>query len=294
MTMAKKSDWIIGGILVVSALGMMVVVGLVILGSLLGDDGDFSYATGQRVGVIEINGVISDSREVVTQVSRYREDDSIPAIVLRIDSPGGVVAPTQEIFDEIRKARESGKTIIASMGSVAASGGYYIACAADSILANPGTLTGSIGVIFEIPSAEGLFEKLGIDWQVIKSGEYKDVGSLARRLTDEEQQFMQAVVDDVYNQFVDVVTKRRPLTREQVVKLADGRVFTGNQAKSLGLIDRLGTYQDAIDLAARMAGISGKPKTIRPRDKNIFDLLVENMESTVQGYSSVFLEYRLR
>lgn len=292
--MAKKSDWIIGGILVVSALGMMVVVGLVILGSLLGDDGDFSYATGQRVGVIEINGVISDSREVVTQVSRYREDDSIPAIVLRIDSPGGVVAPTQEIFDEIRKARESGKTIIASMGSVAASGGYYIACAADSILANPGTLTGSIGVIFEIPSAEGLFEKLGIDWQVIKSGEYKDVGSLARRLTDEEQQFMQAVVDDVYNQFVDVVTKRRPLTREQVVKLADGRVFTGNQAKSLGLIDRLGTYQDAIDLAARMAGISGKPKTIRPRDKNIFDLLVENMESTVQGYSSVFLEYRLR
>lgn len=292
--MAKKSDWIIGGALVASVFVLMMVVGFTLLSALIDDGDGFSYGSEQRVGVIEINGVINNARDVIAQVSRYREDETIPVIVLRIDSPGGVVAPTQEIYDEIRKTRETGKPVIASMGSVAASGGYYIACAADSIVANPGTLTGSIGVIFELPNAEGLFNKLGINWEVVKSGEYKDIGSFARRLTDDERKLMQVLVDDVYNQFIDVVAKHRPLTRKQVVALADGRVFTGNQAKALGLVDRLGTYQDAIELAARMVGITGKPKIIRPREKTIFDLLVSNMESTIQAYSSVFLEYRLR
>ena len=273
---------------------MIVVIGLVFLASVVGNDNEFSYSSGQRIGIIEINGIITDADNIVSQVTQYREDDSVPAIVLRIDSPGGVVAPTQEIFEELRKTRDAGKTIIASMGSVAASGGYYVACAADSILANPGTLTGSIGVIFEVPNAQGLFEKLGIDWQVIKSGDHKDIGSPARKLTREERGFMQEVVDDTYNQFVDVVTGNRPLNREQVLEVADGRVFTGNQARSLGLVDRLGTYQDAVMLAARLANITGKPDLIKPQKKTIFDLLVENMESTLQGRTSAFLEYRLR
>ena len=292
--MARKSDWIIGGALVVGAFMFIAVTGLIFLASLVGSDNDFVYKSGQRIGIIEVNGIITDAGKIVDRVIQYREDDSVEAIVLRINSPGGVVAPTQEIYDELRKTRDAGKTIIATMGSVAASGGYYIACAADSILANPGTLTGSIGVIFELPNAKGLFDKIGIDWQVIKSGDHKDIGSPARQLTREERGYMQAVVDDTYNQFVDVVTWNRPLTRDDVLEVADGQVFTGNQAISLGLIDRLGTYQDAVALASRLAGITGKPELVKPKKKTIFDLMVENMESVFQGRSSFLLEYRLR
>jgi len=292
--MARKSDWIIGGALVAGAFMFIAVTGLIFLASLVGSDNEFVYKSGQRIGIVEVNGIITDAGKVVDRVIQYREDDSVEAIVLRINSPGGVVAPTQEIYDELRKTRDAGKTIIATMGSVAASGGYYIACAADSILANPGTLTGSIGVIFELPNAKGLFDKIGIDWQVIKSGDHKDIGSPARQLTREERGYMQAVVDDTYNQFVDVVTWNRPLTRDDVLEVADGQVFTGNQAISLGLIDRLGTYQDAVALASRLAGITGKPELVKPKKKTIFDLMVENMESVFQGRSSVLLEYRLR
>ncbi|MEE2711125.1 MAG: signal peptide peptidase SppA [Gemmatimonadota bacterium] len=292
--MARKSDWIIGGSLVAGFFIMIAVIGLVFLVSLIRSDNEFAYRSDQRIGVVEVNGIITDSGNVVDRVIQYREDDSVKAIVLRINSPGGVVAPTQEIYAELRKTRDGGKTIIATMGSVAASGGYYIACAADSILANPGTLTGSIGVIFEVPNAEGLFDKIGIDWQVIKSGDHKDIGSPARQLTREERGFMQAVVDDTYNQFVDVVTGNRPLARDEVLEISDGQVFTGNQAISLGLVDRLGTFQDAIDLAGGLAGITGKPDLLKPKKKTIFDLMVENMESVFQGQTSVLLEYRLR
>ncbi len=292
--MARKSDWIIGGALVAGAFMIIAVIGLVFLVSLMGSDNEFAYRSDQRIGVVEVNGIITDSGNVVDRVIQYREDDSVKVIVLRVNSPGGVVAPTQEIYDELRKTRDGGKTIIATMGSVAASGGYYIACAADSIFANPGTLTGSIGVIFEVPNAEGLFDKIGIDWQVIKSGDHKDVGSPARQLTSEERGFMQAIVDDTYNQFVDVVAGNRPLTKDEVLEVADGQVFTGNQAISLGLVDRLGTYQDAIALAGRLAGITGKPELLKPKKKTIFDLLVENVETVFQGRTSVLLEYRLR
>lgn len=292
--MARKSDWIIGGALVAGAFMIIAVIGLVFLVSLMGSDNEFAYRSDHRIGVVEVNGIITDSGNVVDRVIQYREDDSVKVIVLRVNSPGGVVAPTQEIYDELRKTRDGGKTIIATMGSVAASGGYYIACAADSIFANPGTLTGSIGVIFEVPNAEGLFDKIGIDWQVIKSGDHKDVGSPARQLTSEERGFMQAIVDDTYNQFVDVVTGNRPLTKDEVLEVADGQVFTGNQAISLGLVDRLGTYQDAIALAGRLAGITGKPELLKPKKKTIFDLLVENVETVFQGRTSVLLEYRLR
>lgn len=292
--MARKSDWIIGGALIASVFFVLFIAGIAVLGGLTKNDGDFFYVRGKRIGIIEVTGVINDAQDVVDQLIRYREDGSIPVIVLRIDSPGGVVAPTQEIFDEIHKTRKAGKKVIVSMGSVAASGGYYIACAADSILANPGTLTGSIGVIMQMPNVRGLFEKLGIDWAVVKSGEYKDTGSFARRLTGEERQYMQTVVDDVYGQFVDAVVEGRSLTRDEVLKIADGRVFTGNQAKSLGLVDRIGTYQDAIGLAADIAGITGKPRTVKKRRNPLFDLILNSLNTVSGEYSSVFLEYRLR
>jgi protease-4 len=292
--MVRKSDWIIGGALIASLTVLLLILVLVFIGILLTDEGEFAYGTGERIALVEVRGAIIDARDIVEQIARYREDDSIRAIVLRVDSPGGVVAPTQEIFEELRKTREAGKTIVASMGSVAASGGYYIACVADSIVANPGTLTGSIGVIFEMPNAEGLLRKLGVDWAVVKSGDHKDIGSPARRMTPEERRIIQSVVDDVYNQFIDVVSRYRPLSRDEVVELADGRVFTGNQAKSLRLVDRIGTYEDAIALAARMVGITGKPRIIREREKTFLEVLINNMESTARTRSWGFLEYRLR
>jgi protease IV len=289
--MSRKSDWIIGGVLIVSVFVFLLFFGLVVFGVLLNSEGSFSY-TGQRIALIEINGPITNARGTVKQIIKYREDDSVSAIVLRVDSPGGVVAPTQEIFEELRKTRETGKIIVASMGSIAASGGYYIACAADSIVANPGTLTGSIGVIFELPNAEGLMEKLGVNWEVIKSGRHKDIGSLARSMTDEEVRLMQTVVDDVYNQFVDVVTAYRPLSRTKVIELADGRIYTGNQAQPLHLVDRLGTYEDAIALAAEMAGITGKPNIVSERAKTFIELLMENLDSKAGVRSSGIIEYR--
>lgn len=292
--MAKKSDWIIGGALVASILFMVFVVGVALFGSFIGGESEFTYAAGRRIALVEVTGVIRNARGVVSQLARYREDDSVPAIVVRIDSPGGEVAPTQEIFDEIRKTRKAGKKVIVSMGGVAASGGYYIACAADSIVANPGTLTGSIGVIFELPNVEGLFKKLGVDWEVVKSGKYKDIGSLARQLTDEERRLMQAVVDDAYRQFIEAIVQGRRLSRDQVLALADGRVFTGHQAKALGLVDRTGTYEDAIALAAQMVGITGKPKTVRDRRPTLIDLFFDRVETATRTDSSVFLEYRLR
>lgn len=292
--MAKKSDWIIGGALVVSVLILFAMVGMAVFWSMAEGDGEFTYTSGKRIALVEVTGVISNARGVVSQLARYRDDRSVPAIVVRIDSPGGEVAPTQEIFDEIKKIRNAGKKVIVSMGGVAASGGYYIACAADSIVANPGTLTGSIGVIFELPNVEGLFKKFGVDWEVVKSGKHKDIGSFARRLTDEERRLLQEVVDDVYGQFIDAVVQGRRLPRDQVMALADGRVFTGHQAKALGLVDRTGTYEDAIALAAQMAGITGKPKTIKERRKNLMDLLFDNFDATTRTDSSVLLEYRLR
>ncbi|MBM3265284.1 MAG: signal peptide peptidase SppA [candidate division Zixibacteria bacterium] len=291
--MARRSDWIIGGVLVASGTVLFLMLVLVFSVLFLGEESDL-FGAGRRIALVEVHGPIDDSREVVEQIARYREDGSVPAIVLRVDSPGGVVAPTQEIFDELRKTREAGKVIVASMGSVAASGGYYISCVADSIVANPGTLTGSIGVIFELPNAEELLRKIGVDWEVVKSGPHKDIGSLTRRMTYEERRLMQSVVDDVYNQFVDVVSRYRPLSRDEVIELADGRVFTGNQAHSLRLVDRIGTYEDAIQVAARMVGITGRPRILRERQKTFLERLVEGMDTSARARSWGFLEYRLR
>ena len=225
-----------------------------------------SAPIGDKVAVIDIVGVISRTDTVIDQIHQYRDDQTVKAIVLRINSPGGSVAPVQEIYSELRKLE---KPIVASMGSTAASGGYYIAAIADEILANPGTLTGSIGVIMQFTKLKGLYEKIGLEQQVIKSGKFKDTGSSIRDMTDEERAILQATLDDVHNQFIDAVFEGRQahLTREEIVTLADGRVFSGQQAFGHKMVDQLGNLPDAIERAGELGGISGKPKVVRTKRK---------------------------
>ena len=221
---------------------------------------------GPKVAVIDITGIITKSDETIKLIHTYRDDPSIKAIVIRIDTPGGSVAPVQEIYSELEKID---KPIVASMGGTAASGGYYVACAADTIMANPGTLTGSIGVIMQFTRLKGLYDKIGLEHQVIKSGEFKDTGSPFRELTKKEQEVLQATVDNVYNQFVDTIFEARKslLSRPEIVELADGRIFSGQQALDSKLLDQLGNLPEAIKLAAELANIDGKPKVVRREKK---------------------------
>jgi protease-4 len=220
---------------------------------------------GNRVAVVQIEGLIVDADRVVRELGDYGEDPSIRAVVVRIQSPGGVVGPTQEIYDAIRRVRNEGKPVVASMGSVAASGGYYLAAAATRIIANPGTLTGSIGVILQLAEIEGLLRKVGVRYEVIKAGRFKDSGSFARPMTPEERAVLQVVLDDMHDQFVTAIAEGRRLDKDRVRNLADGRVYSGRMAKDLGLVDALGGLDDAIRLAGDLGGIPGKPRVVRPR-----------------------------
>lgn len=225
-----------------------------------------SSTIGEKVAVLDITGIITKSESTIKLIHAYRDDPNIKAIILRINTPGGSVAPVQEIFSELRKLE---KPLVASMGSTAASGGYYIACAADTIVANPGTLTGSIGVIMQFTKIKGLYDKVGVEHQVIKSGKFKDSGSMFRDLSEEDIAILQETVDDVYDQFVDAISESREstLTREEVVKLADGRIFSGRQALEHKLVDKLGNLQDAIIVAGELGNIEGKPRVIRKERK---------------------------
>jgi protease-4 len=247
-------------------------VALIVLSSVFGryiSDGGLDNGK-EKIALVEISGQIFDSKDIVRQLSKYRRDDEIKAILLRIDSPGGAVAPSQEIYDEVLRVRADNKKIYASMGSLAASGGYYIAVAADRIFANPGTLTGSIGVIMAFGNAEKLMEKIGIEPQVVKSGKYKDVGSPARKMTAEERIYLQRVVNDVHQQFIDAVAKGRNITIKEARKLADGRVFTGRQALKLKMVDEMGGLEDVIVKLGEAAGIEGRPKVIWEEPKRGF------------------------
>jgi protease-4 len=197
---------------------------------------------GGKIGIIEVEGVITQSRGIIKTLNTYKNNPHIKAIVIRIDSPGGGVAPSQEIYEELIKTREK-KFIIASMGSVAASGGYYIACAAHKIFANPGTITGSIGVIIEFANIEELLGKIGMKSVVVKSGKYKDILSPTRELGNDERAIVQSVIDSIQGQFIDAVALGRDIPRTKVTEIADGRIFSGEQAKSLGLIDELGNQR---------------------------------------------------
>ncbi len=227
---------------------------------------DLDLSSGDRIAVIRIEGVIMDSQVTVGELKRFSENPSVKAIVLRIDSPGGGVVPSQEIYDAVRQVRsKTSKTVITSMGNVAASGGYYIAAATDRIVANPGTLTGSIGVIMETANVEGLLQKIGVEGVVIKSGKFKDVGSPLRKMSEEERGLMQAVMDDVHKQFIEAVAEGRAMELAEAQAVADGRIFTGRQAKEAKLVDELGNLDDAIQLAADVVGIEGEPKVVEPR-----------------------------
>lgn len=237
---------------------------------------------GEKIGVIKIEGTIVESESTIEKIIKYRKNTGIKAVILRINSPGGVVAPPQEIYQEIKKTSQE-KPVIVSVESVAASGGYYIACAADMIVANPGTLVGSIGVMIPIENIEELLQKVGLKSTIIKSGKYKDIGSMTRPITAEEEAILQELIDDSYNQFVDAVAEGRKMKREAVLELADGRVFTGAQAVKLGLIDKLGNLQDAIDIAAGLVGIEGEPQVVYPKKEkpSILDFIFEEVAASV-------------
>lgn len=255
-------------------------MGTVVLMNLLFPDLDFS--TEDRIALIRVEGVIMDSQATVGELKRFSENPSVKAIVLRIDTPGGGVVPSQEIYDAVKRVRnKSNKAVIASMGSVAASGGYYIAAATDRIVANPGTLTGSIGVIMETANIEGLLQKIGVEGVVIKSGKYKDVGSPLRKMNPEERGLLQAVMDDVHKQFIEAVAEGRSLELRAAQMLADGRIFTGRQAKEAKLVDELGDLEDAIQLAAEVVGIEGEPKVVEPRRRFSFRELLDSKFSMV-------------
>jgi protease-4 len=252
-------------------------------------------AGGGNVGVIELLGPIYDSGRLVRQFEAYGKDKSVKAILFRIDSPGGFVAPSQEIYEAARRVREGGKPVVASMGNVAASGGYYAACGADTIMANPGSTTGSIGVVAEFVNLEKLLDNIGVRFETVKSGRFKDTGSPYRDLTADDRAYLQSWIDDAYGQFVDVVARERRMTPEQVRRIADGRVFTGRQAQSLGLVDALGDYHDAVRLAGRMAGIKGEPELVRWRVRRVtlFDLLFQESEGLLRRAGGARLAYRM-
>ena len=238
---------------------------------------------GAKVAVVEVEGIIGaeatrglDTDGVIRVLGEYRDDPAVRAVVLRINSPGGVVAPTQEIFTAVRRLREAKKPVVASLGSVAASGGYYVAVAADRIYASPGTLTVSIGVVMQLANLEGLLKKVGVEYVVVKAGAYKDVGNMARAMTPEERRILQSLLDDVYDQFIGAVAEGRGLDPQAVRAFAEGRIYSGRQAQSLKMVDDLGGLEDAIEAAAKMAGLPAKPKVIYPRRRFSLRELLRN------------------
>jgi protease-4 len=274
--MMKKNPIIIG--LIVIGVIMVVFIGAILLLTLMFRRESPSFAMGDKVGVVEISGVISDSREVIRGIRYFVDDGGVKAIVLRVDSPGGGVGASQEIYQEVVKARKV-KKVVASFGGVAASGGYYVACGADKIVANPGTITGSIGVVMQFANFEELLKKIGYKGYVIKSGTHKDIGSPFREMSLEEKELLQEVIDTVHQQFIKAVADGRKLSIEKVAAIADGRIFAGEQALNLGLVDQLGNLEDTIELAAKMAGIKGRPAVVytRKRKASIFDSLTESI-----------------
>jgi protease-4 len=294
-----RNRWLLGCALLIA--GSVVIIGLAFLVvnlALTGGDRLTLSPLAGRVGLVEIVGEIDDPEPIVDQLDRMERDTSIRAVVVRLDSPGGGVAASQEIYESVKKLRDQGKKpVVASMGGVAASGAYYVACAADSIVANAGTLTGSIGVIMTFPNTEDLFRKVGIRFETVKTGKYKDIGTMWRPMTDDERKLLQDVLSNVYDQFIDTIVEGRALAREDVLPYADGRIFSGDQALGYGFVDRLGDLDDSIRLAGEMAGISGQPVVVRKERRRVSFLdFLDSKMNQVTGLSShgPRLEYRLR
>ena len=277
--MAKRRDIIIGVIIVISFLMAFGFMGLMFVGVMSGDsDFNFSGVSG-NIGIVEVFGPINEAsgRKAIDELEDWADDDAIHAIVVHVNSPGGGVAISQEIYDTMLRIREeTNKPIVVSMASVAASGGYYIACAADRVVANPGTITGSIGVIFQFNTFEKLMDKVGIGTETIKSGELKDVGNASRSMTKKEELMLRSVVMDSYEQFIQVVAEGRGKDPEEIYPLADGSIYTGQQAYNLGLVDTLGGLKEAINIAADLAHLDVEPDVVRfyqRKQLSIFDLM---------------------
>ena len=258
------------------------------------DGGEFGFS--DRIQVVDIEGELVESQSILQQLKRYEDSSSVRAILLNIDSPGGGVAVSQEINAEVKRLREKkDKTIVAYLSSTGASGAYYVACAANKIIANPGTIVGSIGVIAEWVNYEDLLAWAKLKSVIFKTGEFKDTGSPTRALTDRERTYFQGLIDDMYVQFVEAVASGRNLELQQVRSIADGRVFTGRDAKERKLIDEVGNFQDAVDLTAKLAGISGKPRLIRLSRARVtlLDVLTTDL-SQFAPFSGKTLQSRIR
>lgn len=291
-----KNRWVLWIVVPVVSLVLLFALCVGIVTALVGD-GD-GLGGGDGVGLVELKGVIVDGQEMVKQLNEMKKEKRVKAVVLRVDSPGGVVGPSQEIFAAVRGLAKV-KKVVVSMGSVAASGGYYVSAPATVIYANPGTITGSIGVLMKFSNIEGLMDKVGMKAFTIKTGKFKDTGSPARTMTAEEREMLQGVIDSTHAQFVKAVAEGRKLPVDQVSAIADGRIFSGEQALALKLVDRLGTLQDAVEEAGRLGGIKGEPELIRPHKKKTrpLDLLVEGAAQhlgTLSGSENgVSVDYRL-
>jgi protease-4 len=267
-------------VLIIAGFGFVFFVAIILLAALaLSRDGGFIGLGGDRIAVVYLEGVIFDSKNINEQLKMYGDDSRVKAILLRMDTPGGGVAASQEIADQVKWLRnEKGKKVVISMGSAGASGGYYIACAADRIYANPGTITGSIGVIAEWVNYGNLLKWAQMQPEVIKSGDLKDVGSPTRAITPKEREYLQRLINQMFEQFVSAVAEGRKdhLTRDQIKQLSDGRVYTGEEAFREKLIDGLGNYDAVLKATAELVGIKGEPQVVtppKPRRGSILDLL---------------------
>lgn len=245
--------------------------------------GKYSFSSEKKLAIVKVEGTINNSEEVVQQISDLINDERVKAIVVRIDSVGGGVAPSQEIYEALLTAGKK-KKVVASMGSVAASGGYLIACGAEQIVANPGTVTGSISAVMHFTDVQELMKKVGIHSSVVKSGKYKDIGSPVRDMTEEERILLQELVDDVYDQFLEVIATRRKISMEELKRIADGRILTGRQAQKLKLVDSLGTQQDAVRMAAKMAGLPDDPDImyVERRKSPFLDFLLGGLANRIR------------
>ena len=279
--MSKKTVLITSAIII--SFIFLFALSVKIAGTIFGT-GDNHVISKQGVGLVEVKGMILDSKDTIRQLRYFLKQENIKAVVLRVDSPGGIVAPSQEIYSEVKKFAAK-KKIIVSMGSLAASGGYYISAPSTMIYANPGTITASIGVILKLSNIESLMDKIGIKSHVLKTGKYKDSGSPVREFSAEDRAMLQSVIDNTHEQFIKAVAVGRRLPLEDVRKIADGRILSGEQAVGYKLVDRLGTLQDAIEEAGRLSGISGEPELVQPPKKkiNYLDLLAEGAEGTFNG-----------
>ncbi len=271
--MKGKGFWIIFvNLIILGCSGFLVLLALI----LAAGEGDSVFSSGEELAVVEITGPIFDSKDIVEQLDRVYDKDNLKGLILRIDSPGGAVAPSQEIYQAVLRVKEK-KKVFASMGTVAASGGYYIAVAADKIVANPGTITGSIGVLMDYTNVEELLRFLKVHAEILTAGKMKDIGSPLRPLKPEERAFLEGILQDMHRQFREAVKKGRNFSDEQIEQIADGRIFTGEMALKAGLVDKLGSLQTAVDLAQEILEIPDKPKLVYPKKKKpqLFDLLLE-------------------